>query len=271
MTSDYLEDLRLAHTLADNADSISMARFRALDLRVDTKPDLTPVSDADLAVETALRNVLSRSRPRDAVHSEEGDDTGWGPRRWVIDPIDGTANYIRGVPIWATLIALMDGDEVVLGVVSAPALGRRWWAHTGGGAFAGKSLVNGTRIHTSGVTRLTDASISYSSLSSWMSTDRSRGFVRLLRKCWRTRAYGDFWSYMLLAEGAIDIATEPELELHDMAALVPIVTEAGGIFTSLTGDPGPGGPGAIATNGLLHDVVAKRLAPSPDGDPQSLG
>lgn len=256
----YVDDLRLAHILADNADSITTSRFKAEDLRVTAKPDLTPVSDADTAVEDAIRRTLGAARPRDAVHGEERADTGFGPRRWVIDPIDGTKNFVRGVPVWATLIALMQGDEVVVGVVSAPALNRRWWASKGGGAFTGKSLLQGTRCTVSGVVEVADASLSYSSVHGWVEGDRGQQFVDLMRDCWRTRAYGDFWSYMLVAEGAVDIACEPELALHDMAALDVIVREAGGRFTNLDGSDGPAGPGAIATNERLHDEVVTRLA-----------
>ncbi len=256
----YLDDLRLAHVMADNADSLTMSRFKALDLKVDSKPDLTPVSDADVAVEDAIRRTLKTARPRDAVHGEEREDTGWGPRRWVIDPIDGTANFVRGVPVWATLIALMVEGEVKVGVVSAPALGRRWWASAGGGAYSGKTLMQGQPCHVSGVGSMDDASLSYSSIHGWVETSRGQQFVDLMRGCWRTRAYGDFWSYMLLAEGSVDIATEPELALHDMAALDVIVREAGGRFTNLDGADGPHGPGAIATNGLLHDAVVQQLA-----------
>ncbi|MFT4109738.1 inositol monophosphatase family protein [Propionicimonas sp.] len=255
-----LDDLRLAHVLADQADALTMARFKASDLRVDSKPDLTPVSDADTAVEDAIRTMLSRTRPRDAVHGEERADSGWGPRRWVIDPIDGTANYVRGVPVWATLIGLMVGDQVVAGVVSAPAISRRWWAHTGGGAFTGRTLLKGQPIRVSAVNDIEDAFLSYSSLDGWVESGRGRQFGDLMRGCWRTRAFGDFWSYMLLAEGAVDLAAEPELALHDMAALAVIVTEAGGRFTNLDGSDGPHGPGAIATNGVLHDEVVSRLA-----------
>lgn len=261
-----VDDLRLAHVLADNADSLTMARFKALDLAVSMKPDLTEVSDADVAVEQLVRNNLSRTRPRDAVHGEEGEDTGWGRRRWVIDPIDGTRNFVRGVPVWATLIALMDGDEVVVGVVSAPALGRRWWASVGGGAYTGKSLASATRLRVSEVSRIPDASLSYSSLHGWVDAGRGQQFVDLMRECWRTRAYGDFWSYMLLAEGAVDIACEPELALYDMAALVPIVAEAGGTFTSIDGRPGPVGPGALATNGPLHHEVLQTLRVDADAE-----
>ena len=255
-----VDDLRLAHVLADAADSITTSRFRATDLVVASKPDLTPVTDADTAVEDAIRSMLGRTRPRDAVHGEERQDSGWGPRRWVIDPIDGTKNFVRGVPVWATLISLMNGDEVVVGVVSAPALGRRWWALKGGGAFTGRSLLQASPCRVSAVAEIEDASLSYSSVSGWVESGRGQQFVDLLRDCWRTRAYGDFWSYMLLAEGAVDLAAEPELALYDMAAPSIVVTEAGGRFTSLDGADGPHGPGAIATNGLLHDEVVRRLA-----------
>ena len=260
MDQSLLDDLRLAHVLADNADSLSMARYKAQDLHVTTKPDLTEVTDADLAVEEALRRTLSGARPRDAVHGEAGADTGWGPRRWVLDPIDGTRNFVRGVPVWATLVGLMVGGEVVVGLVSAPALGRRWWATRGGGAFTGKSLMQATPIRVSGVADVAHASMSYSSIGGWVASGRGQQFVDLMRDCWRTRAYGDFWSYMLLAEGAVDIATEPQLALHDMAALDVIVREAGGAFGNLDGRPGPVGPGALATNGVLHDEVVRRLA-----------
>ncbi len=255
----WVDDLRLAHVLADAADSITTSRFRAADLQVTSKPDRTPVTDADTAVEDAVRSMLSRTRPRDAIRGEEREDSGWGPRRWVIDPIDGTANYLRGVPVWATLIGLMVGDEVVAGVVSAPALGRRWWASRGGGAFTGRSLLQANPCRVSAVSRIEDASLSYASIGGWVDSGRGQQFVDLLRDCWRTRAYGDFWSYMLLAEGAVDLAAEPDLALHDMAAPSIVVTEAGGRFTNLDGADGPHGPGAVATNGLLHDEVLDRL------------
>lgn len=257
----YVDDVRLAHVLADNADALTMARWKAQDLQVSAKPDLTEVTDADLAVEDALRATLKRARPRDAVHGEERQDTGHGPRRWIIDPIDGTRNFVRGVPVWATLIGLMDGDEVVVGMVSAPALARRWWGSVGGGAFTGKTLASATRLQVSGVDAVEDASLSYSSIGGWVSSGRGQEFVDLMRESWRTRAYGDFWSYMLVAEGAVDIACEPDLALHDMAALDVIVREAGGRFTNLDGVPGPVGPGALATNGRLHDLVVERLTP----------
>jgi len=258
------DDLRLAHLLADDADSITMSRFKALDLHVTTKPDLTPVSDADTAVEEGLRRTLGRARPRDAVHGEEMGGSGWGPRRWVIDPIDGTKNFVRGVPVWGTLIALMINDEPAVGVVSAPALGRRWWASRGGGAYAGKSLMSSSPIHVSDVATLEDASLSYASIGAWVESGQGQQFVDLLRTCWRTRAYGDFWSYMLLAEGAVDLACEPELALHDMAACSIIVTEAGGAFTDIDGRPGPLGAGGYASNGRLHTALLEQLRPVPE-------
>jgi histidinol-phosphatase len=258
----YDDDLRLAHVLADAADSVTMARFRAQDLRVDTKPDLTPVTDADRGTEEAIRGNLKRARPRDAVTGEELEDTGHGPRRWVVDPIDGTKNFVRGVPVWATLIALMDGDDVVAGVVSAPALNRRWWASAGTGAYTGKSLSAATRIRVSGIDHLADASLSYSDLAGWSAAGREEAFLALSRAVWRTRGYGDFWSYMLVAEGAVDLACEPEVALHDLAALAVVVAEAGGRFTSLDGTPGPAGGSALASNGALHDEVLGRLTPA---------
>jgi histidinol-phosphatase len=260
----YTDDLALAHVLADTADSISLSRFRSLSLQVTEKPDLTPVTDADTAVEKALRATLARTRPRDAVFGEEFGATeapaGPSHRRWVIDPIDGTKNYIRGVPIWATLIALMEGDQVVVGLVSAPALQRRWWAATGHGAYAGRHASAATPIRVSGVRRLADASFCYSSLPSWNEIGRLPAMLEIMNRCWRSRAYGDFYGYMLVAEGAVDIMVEPELSLWDLAALVPIVTEAGGTFSDLSGRPGPGQGSAVATNGVLHGDVLDRLA-----------
>jgi histidinol-phosphatase len=262
----YADDLSLAHLLADTADSISMGRFRALDLKVESKPDLTPVSDADTAVEQAIRSTLARARPRDGVLGEEFGGTepaaGPGSRRWVIDPIDGTKNFVRGVPIWGTLIALLEGDTPVAGLVSAPALGRRWWAARGHGAYAGKNQHAATRIGVSGVRRLADASFSYSSLSGWADTGRLQPIIDLSLAAWRSRAFGDFYGYMLLAEGALDIMVEPELSLWDVAALIPIVTEAGGRITDLTGRPPADQTASIATNGLLHETVLTTLAPA---------
>jgi histidinol-phosphatase len=202
------------------------------------------------------------------VVGEETGSTGHSQRRWVVDPIDGTKNFVRGVPVWATLIALMVDDEVVVGCVSAPQLNRRWWASKDGGAWTGKSLLNASPCRVSDVARLEDASLSYSSLGGWDERGRLDDFLSLARRCWRTRAYGDFWSYVLLAEGAVDLAAEPELALHDMAALDVIVREAGGAFSSLDGTPGPLGGNALASNGRLHDQALSFLgALGSDDDP----
>jgi histidinol-phosphatase len=254
------DDLRFAHVLADSADDITMRRFRAADLRVDSKPDLTPVTDADLAAEESLRHVLSRARPRDAVLGEETGRSGVGKRCWVIDPIDGTKNFVRGVPVWATLIALMVSGDVVVGVVSAPALSRRWWAGRDGGAWTGRSLTKASPCRVSEVASLADASLSYSELSDWERFGRMDGFLNLARSVWRTRAYGDFWSHVLVAEGAVDVAAEPDVSLWDVAALQVIVEEAGGAFTDLSGKPTPDGGSAISTNGRLQAEVLELLA-----------
>jgi histidinol-phosphatase len=255
----YDDDLRFAHVLADAADDITTRRFRALDLHVEAKPDLTPVTDADKAAEDSLRNVLRRSRPRDAVLGEEFGRDGGGPRCWVIDPIDGTKNYVRGVPVWATLIGLMDGAKVVTGVVSAPALGRRWWATVGTGAWTGRSLTKATRCRVSDVSRLEDASFSYSGVGGWAECGMLDGFLGLTRAAWRTRAYGDFWSHMLVAEGAVDFSAEPEAKLWDLAALQIIVEEAGGTFTDLAGQATPEGGSVVCSNGRLHQAVLATL------------
>ncbi|MBE0008627.1 MULTISPECIES: histidinol-phosphatase [unclassified Arthrobacter] len=260
----YNDDLRLAHVMADSVDDQTMSRFKALDLVVETKPDLTPVTDADKAAEESIRGQLSRARPRDAVLGEEFGSTGAGSRRWIIDPIDGTKSFVRGVPVWATLIALVDEGQPVVGLVSAPALGKRWWAATGTGAYMGKSLAAASRLKVSNVSRLEDASLSYSSLSGWKERGNLPEFMSLTEKVWRSRAYGDFWSYCMVAEGAVDIACEPVLNLYDMAALVPIITEAGGRFTSLEGTDGPFGGNALATNSTLHNDVLQILNPDVD-------
>jgi histidinol-phosphatase len=263
-TTHYTDDLRLAHLLADQADSITLDRFRSQNLKITVKADTTVVSDADTGVETAIRRTLGQARPRDAVQGEELADSGHGPRRWIIDPIDGTANFVRGVPVWATLIALSHEDEIKVGLVSAPALGRRWWAAADQGAHTGRSLLQAQRLQVSRQDQVGRAFVSYSSLHGWVDNGRGRQFGNLLRLAGRTRAFGDFWSYMLVAEGTVDIATEPQLALHDMAALDVIVRQAGGRFSSINGRPGPTGPGALATNGLLHEAVLDILAPDPD-------
>ena len=250
-------DLALARELADLADGITTARFRAHDLTVRSKPDLSLVTDADRAVEQAIRDRLAERRPQDALLGEEFGQAGDSERQWVIDPIDGTHNFVRGVPVWATLIGLLIGREPVLGMVSAPALGQRWWAAIGHGAYGQALAAEPRRLRVSAVGSLADASMSYSSLHGW--ADRLPRLIELLGGLWRSRAYGDFWSYMLLAEGAVDLAAEPELSLWDMAALAPIVVEAGGRFTGLDGVDGVHQGNAAASNGLLHDALLAAL------------
>jgi len=260
---DVAADLALALWLADHADTITADRFGALDLRVDTKPDLTPVSDADRSAETALREMLARERPDDLVLGEEfGGTAAFSGRQWVIDPIDGTKNFVRGVPVWATLIALLHDGVPVVGVVSAPALRRRWWAGAGQGAFALALGETPRRLSVSSVPDLESASLSFSSLSGWAKRGARDRFVDLTDAVWRVRGFGDFFSYCLLAEGAVDIAAEPEVSLWDLAALDILVREAGGVFTDLDGAAGPHGGSVVASNGLLHDAVLGRLSGS---------
>ena len=255
------DDLELAHELADRADAISAERFRATDLVVTTKPDMTPVSDADQAVERAIRDHLTASRPEDAILGEEYGTQGSSTRQWIIDPIDGTSNFVRGVPVWATLISLAIDGVPVLGVVSAPALGKRWWAAAGGGSWV-RDSAGDRRIRVSQVAELVDASLSYNSIQQWDAHGQLEPLIALSRQVWRTRAYGDMWSYMLLAEGLIDIAGEYDLQPYDMAALVPIVEEAGGTFTSMAGEAGPWHGSALATNTALHEAVLAIVSPS---------
>jgi histidinol-phosphatase len=254
--ANWNDDLALAREIADTADNITMVRFGAQDLVVETKPDLSPVSDADRAVETAVRRRLANERPDDAVIGEEFGVTGHSEREWIVDPIDGTKNYVRGAPVWATLLALRVGGDVVVGVVSAPALGRRWWAARGGGAW---TSYNGRdrRLSVSRVATVEDAFLSYSSLSGWR--ERQDSFLALTSRVWRTRAFGDFWSHMLVAEGAADISCEPEVSLWDLAALQPIVEEAGGRFSDLSGVDRADGGSVVCSNGLLHDEVLAAL------------
>ncbi|MCR5914659.1 histidinol-phosphatase [Corynebacterium sp. zg254] len=274
--SPYAEDLELALTLANAADAITMARFESGDLRIESKPDLTPVSDADTAVEQRLRSILSEQRPEDAVVGEEfGGEAVFEGRQWVIDPIDGTKNFVRGVPVWATLISLLVDGVPVVGVVSAPALSRRWWASQGTGAWRtfNTPMIQGPmgtdhpipsaaprRLNVSGVTKVADASVAISSLTGWADCGKREQLIQLTDRAWRLRGYGDFWSYMLVAEGAVDVAAEPEVNLWDLAALVPIVEEAGGTFTSVDGQAGPHGGSAVATNGALHQEILDSLA-----------
>ena len=263
--SPYDDDLRLAHVLADSVEELTLSRFGADDLRVESKPDLTPVTDADRQAEEVIRENLRRARPRDAVKGEEFGVTGESNRMWIIDPIDGTKNFVRGVPIWATLIALVVDEEPVVGVVAAPALHRRWWAAQGSGAWAGRNLTSAKPIHVSRVSELKDASLSFSSFGGWAERGQDMDLFRLSKEVWRSRAYGDFFSHMMVAQGSVDIAPEPELEDYDMAALIPIVTEAGGRFTGLDGRPGCWSGNGMSSNGLLHDAVLAILGDDSPG------
>ena len=256
---DLALDLALADRLANAADALSMVKYRSSELVIETKTDLTPVTDADKGIEFMIRDILSQERPLDLVIGEEfgGKDEALAPTNekyyWVVDPIDGTKNFVRGVPTWATLIALVNPEhEVIVGVVSAPALYRRWSAHKGGGAFVSENGEMPRKISVSAVSTLSDASISYSDLVGW--GDRRQKFIDLQERIWRTRGLGDFWSHMLVAEGSVDIAVEPSLALWDMAANAIIVTEAGGTFGDLDGGFGAHGPNGLSTNGKLHQA-----------------
>jgi histidinol-phosphatase len=240
-------DLELALRLADTADAIALGRFRARDLLVETKPDRTPVTEADREVEKQLRTMLAHERRRDAILGEEEGIVGSGPRRWIIDPIDGTRNYLRGVPVWATLIALEVERRVELGVVSAPALHRRWWAERGGGAYAG-----GDRVHVSAVRRPEDAVLTFA---------LEQSLPSLAARAWHARGYGDFWSHMLVAEGAVDGAIDAiGVSVWDLAAVQVIVEEAGGTFTDFAGEERVDGGSAISSNGHLHRELLDAVA-----------
>lgn len=244
-----------------------MATYRKSGLRIETKPDHTPVTEADQACEALLRQQLGEQRPADSIVGEEFGALGSGDRHWVLDPIDGTANYLRGVPVWCTLIGLTVGpsvqeSEAVVGVVSAPALGRRWWAAQGAGAHT-RDVDGGVRtIGVSRVPSFEDASFSFSDEVGWADRGAEQGLRTLMRQCWRTRAYGDFLSHMLVAEGAVDIAAEPFLKPWDMAALIPVVAEAGGRITGFDGTPALRHGSAVTTNGELHPAVLDTLRPA---------
>jgi histidinol-phosphatase len=241
-------DLVFAHELADAADAVTLGRFRALDLRVETKPDLTPVSEADRAAEETIRELIARRRPGESVLGEELGDDG-GDVRWIVDPIDGTRNYVRGLPVWATLLALERDGEVGAALVSAPALGRRWWAARGDGAWAA-----GARLAVSQVARIEDAVVSTTSAAAMPG-----GWATIASRSWADRGLGDFWQYCLVAEGALDVATDSKLELWDYAAVSLLVEEAGGRCSTFAGDPPSPGASFVATNGRLHDEVVATL------------
>jgi histidinol-phosphatase len=243
-------EVRFAHELADAADAITIGRFRALDLRVETKPDLTPVTEADKAAEEAIRDLVAQRRPGEGVLGEEHGDDG-GDVRWIVDPIDGTRNYIRGVPLWATLIALEREGRLDCAVVSAPALGRRWWAARGEGAFAGD---DSNQIFVSAVERLEDCVVSTTEAHAMPSR-----WTEIATRAWVSRAFGDFWQHCLVAEGAIDIAAEPSLEIWDYSAVRLLVEEAGGRCSTFAGDAPAPGASFLATNAALHAAAVAVL------------
>ncbi len=264
----YASDLELIRRIGKAADKVSMARFLSMDLVIETKPDSTPVTDADKATEKCIREILEAERPEDGILGEEfGADISGKKRYWVIDPIDGTKSFLRGLPVWSTLIALVevDGDkhEVVVGLVSSPALARTWFATKGGGAYttfdseSNPHKGEARKISVSKVSQIKDAHLGYSDFIGF--GEHLAGFQSLFNEAWRTRAVGDFWSHMLVAEGVMDVAIEPSLALWDMAPLDVIVREAGGSYTDLTGVPGPFGKSGVTTNGLLKEEVIKRL------------
>jgi len=248
------DDLSLALRLADAADQETMARFDRADLSVSLKADRSHVTEADLASESTIRALIEKERPDDAIFGEEYGSTAPATRRWILDPIDGTANFLRGVPAWGTMIALEIDGTIALGVVSMPALSRRWWAAEGLGAWTnGESEPR--RVAVSGVANLDDASLSFQSIAQWRDVGRLDELLRLQARVWRDRAYGDVWAYMLLAEGRLDIVAEFDVKEYDVAAAAAIVREAGGRFTSLEGSDRLDTLSAIATNGALHEVV----------------
>jgi histidinol-phosphatase len=268
--ADLTLDLALALALADTADRITLARAGAADLRVDRKPDRTPVTDADLAVEDAIRMVLRTQRPQDAVVGEErggpapndADDTAdTAGRMWLLDPIDGTKNFLRGVPVWATLVALVEHGRPVVGVISAPALRRRWWAATGAGAHTRDAHGATRTITVSGVSDLADAYVSTTHLGSWAKHHSRESYLSLVDATWENRAFGDFWQHCLVAEGAIDLAAEPVVSPWDVAAAQVLVEQAGGRFTDLDGVARYDGGTALSSNGLLHDAALALLQP----------
>jgi histidinol-phosphatase len=253
------QDLSLALELADAADQISLARFRALDINVETKPDLSPVTDADKTVEQELIGRLASQRPDDAIVGEEFGSSGQASRKWIIDPIDGTANFVRGVPVWATLIALSIDGKPTVSVVSAPAMGSRWWAAPETGAFARGIDGEVRKLSVSKVSRIEDSSVSYNNLQLWQRSQFMPQLLKLSETVWRTRAYGDFWSYMLLAEGSVDVVAEHDLKIYDIAALVPIIEQAGGSISELQGPLTEQSSSVLATNSLLHSKVQEHF------------
>ena len=256
---DLRADLELALRLADAADAASMSRFDAADLDVSLKADATHVTEADLATERAIRSLLEAERPSDGVFGEEYGITGDSVRQWIIDPIDGTANYLKGIPMWTTLIALSIDGVPRVGVASQPAIGRRWWAATGLGAWTSTPGGDPKRLAVSAVDAIADSSVSFQSIGQWRDAGKLDALERLTSSVWRDRGYGDAWPYMLLAEGRLELVAEFDVKEYDIAALVPIVTEAGGRFTSFDGEDSLSARSSLATNRVLHDAYLRLL------------
>jgi len=256
---DLRADLDLALRLADAADAASMSRFDAADLDVHLKADASHVTEADLATERALRDVLESERPGDGVFGEEYGITGDAARQWIIDPIDGTANYLKGIPMWTTLIALAIDGVPRVGVASQPAIGRRWWAASGLGAWTNTPAGETKRLAVSTVDTIADSSVSFQSIGQWRDAGKLDALERLTSSVWRDRGYGDAWPYMLLAEGRLEFVAEFGVKEYDIAALVPIVTEAGGKFTSFDGNDSLSDLSSLATNRVLHSAYLDLL------------
>jgi histidinol-phosphatase len=246
------DDLALALELADVADAISMERFRAHDLKIDAKPDLSPVTEADHAIERHARERIGAERPDHAIIGEEfgvvGDrNATW---RWVIDPIDGTRSFVRGNETWATLIALQRDGESVVAVASAPAMRLRFSATRGGGSF-----LNGRQIHVSKIAEISEALITHTAIRGFVITKQADRLVALAGRCWDARGIGNSMSHLAVARGTADIGWTSRANLWDFAALSLIVTEAGGRFTDRSSDDANLGGTGISSNGLLHDLV----------------
>jgi histidinol-phosphatase len=256
---DLRADLALALRIADAADAASMSRFDAADLDIRTKTDASPVTEADLATERAIRTILEQERPQDGIFGEEFGITGDAKRQWIIDPIDGTANYLKGIPMWTVLIALAIDGVPCVGVASQPAMGRRWWAATGLGAWTNTPAGDPRRLAVSSIDTIEAASASFQSISQWDEAGHLDAVIRLSRAVWRDRGYGDTWPYMLLAEGRLEFVAEFGVKEYDIAALVPIITEAGGRFTSFEGHDSIGERSSLATNGILHEPFLSLL------------
>ena len=253
--------LALAQAACDEADGLARGAFRR-DLRISTKPDRTFVTEADQAIERAIRGRIHAAWPEHGLVGEEyGTEAGDAPTRWYIDPIDGTHNFIRGVPLFGTLLAVEHDGELQAAVISAPALHGRWWARRGGGAWArGIDDPAARRIHVSSVASLGDAQVLYGSGHDIEASGLAPGFHGLLGEVWRERGFGDFWGYTLLAEGAAEAMIEVELSSWDAAAPTVLIEEAGGRVTDFTGRRAIESGTFLATNGPLHDEVRARLA-----------